>query len=685
MGVLLNSLLMPDKRAVLFAIKGVIAMALSLYIAMFLNLDRPYWALVSAVFLQIRPEGGLVIEKGLCQIVGTLIGGIVGIAILNWFAPYPEIALPLLALWLGFNSGMGAMVRRTNFIYAFAMAGITACLIVLLVMVSPSTASSQTIFQVAQARVSEIIVGAICAALVSKLIFPMEVKDGLRTHARNVINQTLSYLSLELDKNGSHENRHQHIDAILESIAVMSDDLSAVVYEGPEGPGQSKAASLICNKTLSLLAVIQIFGRLQRKHSELIGDDLAQMMAEMGESFRRMQATTDYEACYKLAQTLRRRQLVYSNQAVDLTPLQSRLMKVSLELSADLVMILKGYNALISKELVLLNAPNLKPYKDPLVGLTTGLRTMVVFSVGAGVWVGTGSSAALMMMILPVTFSIMMARLPLTILMIVLQRLLLGVMIAVPVAIFYGLGLLAKSSGDYELLVMILAGPYFFGLLALANRPTLPYGLGFCIPFTILISPSNNMTRSFSIDSTLSNALSIFVGVTVLYWMFKMITGPGLQLMQHRLMSATQKDLRELMSHPAPDHWFNARMGDRLLRIATYDKSMASRTRDITDLALTGLNLGHVSIRLRRLISGVKSSKVETMLDDWQQALADAFFLCSKGKTTRRFSQVSDALLQALREANLPKGQFEVVEGMFERLAMTFERSAQTIAENQVQ
>jgi hypothetical protein len=41
--------------------------------------------------------------------------------------------------------------------------------------------------------------------------------------------------------------------------------------------------------------------------------------------------------------------------------------------------------------------------------------------------------------------------------------------------------------------------------------------------------------------------------------------------------------------------------------------------------------------------------------------------------------------LQALREENLPKGQFEVVEGMFERLAMTFERSAQTIAENQAQ
>ncbi|XAW88497.1 FUSC family protein [Vibrio sp. CDRSL-10 TSBA] len=583
MGVLLNALLMPNKQSVIFAIKGVVAMALSLYIAMFLNLDRPYWALVSAVFLQIRPESGLVIEKGICQIVGTLVGGIVGITILQWFMPYPELAIGCLALWLGINSGMGAMVRRTNFIYLFAMAGITACLIVLLVMVSPATASSQTIFAVAQARVSEIIVGAICAALVSKLVFPMQVKDGLRTHARHVINQTLSYLNLELDPNGSHEGRHQHVDTILESIAAMSDDQSAVVYEGPEGPGQSRAASQISNKTLSLLAMIQIFGRLQRNHPDLIGEYLTEMLADMRDSFKRMEETNDYNECYKQAQSLRRRQLVYSNQACDLTPLQSRLMKVSLELSADLVMILKGYNALISAEPVRLNAPTQKSYKDPLVGLVTGGRTMLVFLAGAGLWIGTGSTAVLMMMILPVIFSIMLARLPMTILMIVLQRLLVGVMIAVPVAVFYGLNLLAQSSGDYEILVMVLAGPYFFGLMALANRATLPYGLGFCIPFTILISPSNDMSRAFSVDYTLSNALSIFVGVTVLYWMFKMITGPGLQLMQYRLLRATKQDLSEIMNHPSPEHWFNARMGDRLLRIATYDKSMATRTRDITE------------------------------------------------------------------------------------------------------
>lgn len=683
MGVLLNTLLMPNKQSVIFAIKGVVAMALSLYIAMFLNLDRPYWALVSAVFLQIRPESGLVIEKGICQIVGTLVGGIVGITILQWFMPYPELAIGCLALWLGINSGMGAMVRRTNFIYLFAMAGITACLIVLLVMVSPATASSQTIFAVAQARVSEIIVGAICAALVSKLVFPMQVKDGLRTHARHVINQTLSYLNLELDPNGSHEGRHQHVDTILESIAAMSDDQSAVVYEGPDGPGQSRAASQISNKTLSLLAMIQIFGRLQRNHPDLIGDYLTKMLADMRDSFKRMEETNDYNECYKQAQSLRRRQLVYSNQACDLTPLQSRLMKVSLELSADLVMILKGYNALISAEPVRLNAPTQKSYKDPLVGLVTGGRTMLVFLAGAGLWIGTGSTAVLMMMILPVIFSIMLARLPMTILMIVLQRLLVGVMIAVPVAVFYGLNLLAQSSGDYEILVMVLAGPYFFGLMALANRATLPYGLGFCIPFTILISPSNDMSRAFSVDYTLSNALSIFVGVTVLYWMFKMITGPGLQLMQYRLLRATKQDLSEIMNHPSPEHWFNARMGDRLLRIATYDKSMATRTRDITELALTGLNLGHVSVRLRRMVGSVVDEDLQQGLENWQNALADAFMQCSKGQFSSQFNKACNDLLTQLRFYPLLPGQYEIVEGMCERLTMTFERLTQTIADNQ--
>ncbi len=680
MQALLNNLFCPDIKSVKFAIKGVLAMALSLYIAMFLNLDKPYWALIGAVFLQIRPEGGLVVEKGMYQIVGTVIGGMVGMSILNWFAPYPEIALGLLALWLGLNSGLSALVRRQNLVYAFAMAGMTACLICLLVMAQPSLASSQRVFAIAQARISEIIIGVICATLVSKLIWPVKVKDGLVANARSAINQTLTYLTIELDANGSHESRHQKIDSILEALTTVSDDSSAVSFEGPEGVGQSRAANAICNSVLSLLALVQIFGRLQRLHPELIGDALKPVLNMMNEHFSKMANSKDYDECYRLAQKLRRQQLDYANLNIEKTPLQARLIKISLELSAELVVLLKGYAKLTSAKTHNLNAPRFQTYRDPLVGLTTGIRSVLQFLVGAGLWVGTGSSSVLMIMILPVVFSIMMARLPLATLTVVLRRLLVGIAIAIPLAVFYAIPLLAASSRNYELLVMILAGPYFFGLLALANRPTLPYGLGICIPFTIFVMPSTDMSRSLSIDTTISNGMAIFVGVSVLYWIFKLITGPSLPLMVKRLMNATYKDLIDLQNHTMPEQWFNARMGDRLLRISTYDKALSTE-RNVTDLALTGLNLGHVSMRLRRIVRRSTDDQLDAQLDAWQLSLGNAFLDAFHGKQNDRFERESESLLHQLEGFQIAKDQKDILEGMCERIKLSLQRSARALAE----
>ncbi|MDV6251194.1 FUSC family protein [Vibrio sp. EA2] len=680
MQALFNSLFFPDKQAIKFAIKGVIAMALSLYIAMFLNLDRPYWALIGAIFLQIRPQGGLVVEKGMYQIIGTLVGGIVGITILQWFAPYPEIALGLLALWLGINSGLSAMVRRQNLVYAFAMAGMTACLVCLLVMIQPELASSQRVFAIAQARISEIVIGVICATLVSKLIWPVKVKDGLVVNAKNVINQTLGYLTIELDKNGSHEERHKKIDSILESVTALSDDSSAVSFEGPEGLGQSKAANAIANSVLSLLALVQIFGRLQRRHPELVGEVLEPVLDKMRESFTKMATSRDYDECYVIAQSLRREQMEYANQVSEKTPLQKRLLKISLELSAELILVLKGYAKLSSKETTNLNAPSFQSHRDPLVGITTGLRSVLLFLVGAGLWVGTGSSSVIMIMILPVVFSIMMARLPMAILTTVLKRLLVGIVIALPLAIFYALPLVAASSKDFELLVLILAGPYFLGLLALASRATLPYGLGICIPFTIFVMPSTDMTRSLTVSTTISNGMAIFVGVTVLYWIFKLVTGPSLPLMLTRLMRTTQRDLVDMDKHSAPEQWFNARMGDRLLRISTYDKALYSE-RNITDLALTGLNLGHVSMRLHRIVRRVADRDLDSHLTYWQESLANAYLNAFHGKEDPVFQLANASLLSRLDEFDFLPEQKDILAGMCERIQLTLDRSAKAIAE----
>ncbi|WP_166425288.1 FUSC family protein [Paraglaciecola sp. 20A4] len=677
MNVVWRNLFFPKKQAVIFALKGVIAMAMALTVAMLLNLDRPYWALVSAIFLQLRPESGLVIEKAICQIIGTVIGGLFGILLLTQLMPYPYLALGTLAIWLGLNSALSAMVRQANFVYAFAMAAVTAEIIVLLVMANPSAVSSLAVFDIAQARVSEIVVGSICAGLVSHLFWPVQIKDSLQNQARSVINQTLNYLVTELDHNGSHDKRHQQIDGIMTTLGVINEDSSAVRYEGPKGPGRSRAANQLAQKVLSLLALIQIFGRLQRNHAQLISPALAQLLNSLQVVFARITESNDYEYCAEQIKALRKALTEERTNNVCETPFDSHMFNVGLDIAADLTILLRAYRALEERDKTLLNAPSMLTYRDPLAGIIVGFRTTLVFLIGAFIWISTGSSAALMIMILPVIFSIMLARIPLAILRVVIKRLLMGVVAACIVTIFYALNLLAQSGGQLEILLLVLAGPYFLGLLLLADRETLPYGLGFCIPFSILVRPSTDMSLAFSIDYTLSAGMAIFAGVSILFWIFHLFTGPSVRLLVHRVFKATYEDLREIGEHETPAIWYNRRMSDRLLRLVNYDQG--SHSRAITDLALTALNLGHATVRLRSICENVAGKDLK-YLKQWQLSLADAFLLASKGKTDDKLKRNSDLLYQELESKVNESTQVEAIQGMFIRINLTLERSADQIS-----
>lgn len=667
--------LTPNRTTIIFAVKGVIAMALSLFVAMYLNMDRPYWALVSAVFLQMRPESGLVIEKAISQIVGSVLGGGFGILVLELFMGTPVLALGSLAVWVFLMSAASALVHRINLVYGFAMATMTAALVVALVMANAANADSNAVFTVAQARMGEITVGAICATLVSLLFWPVQVKNVLQVHARNVINRTLTYLVVELDPDGSHEVRHKQADGILESLGALSDDSSAVVYEGPTGSAQARAADLLCNKVLSLLAVVQIFGRLQRNHGELLDDQITEQMRNMREHFQAMADTTSYSDCYQHAQQLRRQLLHFRTSYEAPSPILARLTQTALELVADLVMVLRAYDALENSHETRLNAPTLSTYRDLTLCAITGLRTLVLFLIGAVIWVYTTSPAAVMMMVVPLTFSVMIARLPSPVLL--LKKLMMGVVVAIPTGLYFGLGMMAQGAGHFALLVIAMGGPLFIGLMALANRPTLPYGLGFCVPFVIQTQPSNAMT--YAVDTNLSIALGIFAGICVLYWVFKLIEDPDRALMQRRLIKSTAKDLADLGHHRHAEGWFNGRMGDRLMRLASSEQGTPSR--NFTDLGLTGLNLGHVSIRLRRQLAANDDPKLNALLDQWQRSLASTFLCSAKGKFNAEFRTHSQQLLAAIEQTNGVNLQSELVEGMMERLAITFERTAHTFAE----
>jgi len=391
----------------------------------------------------------------------------------------------------------------------------------------------------------------------------------------------------------------------------------------------------------------------------------------------------------KEAQSLRQQlREARGEQAEDAPPLQRRFFQVSQNLTADLILALEANRALHFSHEVQLRPQGLRPYRDLQIAAAVGLRSALVFALAAGLWVGTASPMAIMLMIMPVMFTILFARLPEPDL--VLKRATFSSVLAAPVALFFTLPLLALNNGNFPLLILILGAPLFVGLLAISKRLTRPLGLGFCTPYIILVQPGNAM--DFDVARVASNGLAITAGIAIAFLMFRLITPPHGPNLRRRLVRPTATDLTLMGNTSATttgtaninEEWFNARMADRLRWLTICDKALPEAQRHFTDLGLTGLNLGQVSLWIQ---SRLRSNATPALLDSadrWQLALAAAYQACSRGAVDQGFRQQSERLKLAMDDAgNLAQRDRELIAGALERIALTFERMAFRLTEAQ--
>ncbi len=66
----------PDWRDWVFAIKTFMAAMLALYLAMWIDLPRPYWAL-GTVYITSQVLAGATRSKALYRVLGTLLGSVI--------------------------------------------------------------------------------------------------------------------------------------------------------------------------------------------------------------------------------------------------------------------------------------------------------------------------------------------------------------------------------------------------------------------------------------------------------------------------------------------------------------------------------------------------------------------------------------------------------------------------------
>jgi uncharacterized membrane protein YccC len=210
-----------------FAVKTFAASLLALYIAFWAGLDDPRWAFLT-VYIVSQPDSGLVLAKGFYRILGTVAGLTVSIALVFGLAQYGELFVAATAAWLCFCNFAARAVR--NFAsYGFQLAGYTVAIVGIPAALEPAAA-----YPLVVARFTEIMLGIICAALVSRLILLSELSPKLVERVRALTCRTNSLAAVPLDSDADRERVAAEWTGLVKAYLEVQDMQHSTYFESAE-------------------------------------------------------------------------------------------------------------------------------------------------------------------------------------------------------------------------------------------------------------------------------------------------------------------------------------------------------------------------------------------------------------------------------------------------------------------
>lgn len=598
MPITLQALFAPNRLAVQFAIKTLLGGGLALWLALRWGLEQPAWALMTA-FIVAQPLSGMVLQKGLARLLGTLVGTVMSVVFIAVFAQTPWLFLLSLALWLGLCTASSTLLRSA-WAYSFVLAGYTVAIIAL-----PAVNHPLQVFDQAVARCTEISLGIICATLSSALLWPMRVEQQLAGQARQAWQSGLQAASATLA--GEDDGRKSLVE-ILGRIVAVDSQREHAWFEGPLGRERARAIRGLSQKLLILLRIARSVRRQWRQLDEPEADHLRPWRDEV----RSALAGADAEQLM----ALRQRVWQASQDLRDSSAEHYCLARLTLLLdtAAAATYALQA----VEEGKAPADLPDsLAVHRDVALGLLFGSRSALAFLVMASFWLATAWAAAPGGLVLTcVVCSLFASRENGAQIGMSFLR---GILLALPVAFFVGQILLPQWS-SFAMLCLGMGVPLFFGALGMANPRIGATATSYCLHFIVLVAPLNNM--AFSVEAFLNNAQAMMIGVGAAVLAFKLLVLRNPAWHGRRLRAATQSDLVRLTRRElrGADTWFGGRMADRLLQLARHYTALPEHERGRWDDGLHGLDMGDELLHLRMCLA-VARAPVESAQRDYLKRL----------------------------------------------------------------
>ncbi|MGV2130419.1 FUSC family protein [Agrobacterium vitis] len=280
--------------------RTTLAAILAMALATLLQIHHPYWAAMT-VWLVAQPTRGLVVERGLARLVGTIIGALVGFLVLWQLSATPGLQLSVLICWVALCAAAGSFFRHFRS-YGLLLAGYTAAVVTMSGLIEP-----QLGHELAWSRIACTLIGVVASLVATVLFAPGATKDMVHTRSLALLRQALS-LSATLLKT-REETVGEPVQQFFSAVVQMDADLDTLAAGSLTGHQRARfarhiaAASTIlvteamtarqldepqvrAEKTAETLAAVDLAlgrGDIEAAHAAVtaIGDHAPQLSAAM--------------------------------------------------------------------------------------------------------------------------------------------------------------------------------------------------------------------------------------------------------------------------------------------------------------------------------------------------------------------------------------------------------------------
>ncbi|MEO8205604.1 MAG: FUSC family protein [Chthoniobacterales bacterium] len=147
-----------------FGIKMALAGLLAYYTTLVLRLYDPVWCLLTVMIVMLAKYVGAIAEKSVLRMIGTVIGGIIGVILVGDYVGNPLFFLVTFSLIVGYCT---YRFGGTFYPYAFFL-----CALTLIVIATNAVNNPNVVAFIALSRIEEILIGTMSATLVSALLWP---------------------------------------------------------------------------------------------------------------------------------------------------------------------------------------------------------------------------------------------------------------------------------------------------------------------------------------------------------------------------------------------------------------------------------------------------------------------------------------------------------------------------------